>query len=131
MRLQKTQLYSKKNVGAAFLTAKSVARAPDHLLRTIDQLGAAGWDSSAVELPALCEIATRFHRRLMDCGFGLIHIADRRALNKALTSPPLFAEYTRDRIDGAHWPLCAIAPGSGSFRGEGDGFPRRSKRCSS
>jgi hypothetical protein len=33
----------------------------------------AGWDFSAVELPALREIATRFHRRLRDCGFELIH----------------------------------------------------------
>ena len=90
---------------ADFLTAKSVARAPDHLLRTIDHLGAAGWDFSAVELPALREIATRFHRRVMDCGFELIHIADRRALNKALTSPPLFANIPVTGFNGAHWPL--------------------------
>ena len=61
-------LQQKRMLEADFLTAKSVARAPDHLLRTIDQLGAAGWDFSAVELPALREIATRFHRRLMDSG---------------------------------------------------------------
>ena len=52
-------LQEKRMLEADFLTAKSVARAPDHLLRTIDQLGAAGWDFSAVELPALREIATR------------------------------------------------------------------------
>ena len=98
-------LQEKRMLEADFLTAKSVARAPDHLLRTIDQLGAAGWDFSAVELPALREIATRFHRRLMDCGFELIHIADRRALNKALTSPPLFANILVTGFNGAHWPL--------------------------
>ena len=91
-------LREKRMLEADFLTAKSVARAPDHLLRTIDQLGAAGWDFSAVELPALREIATRFHRRLMDCGFELIHIADRRALNKAAHESAAFCQYTRDRI---------------------------------
>src|SRR6266480_7502810 len=37
-------LREKRMLEADFLAAKSVARAPDHLLRTIDQLGAAGWD---------------------------------------------------------------------------------------
>src|SRR3954453_7735555 len=36
-----------------FLAAKSVARAPDHLLRAIDQLGNAGWNFSAVNLESL------------------------------------------------------------------------------
>src|SRR4051812_15863038 len=35
-----------------FLAAKSVKRTPDHLLRTIDQLGAAGWNFSSIQLPA-------------------------------------------------------------------------------
>src|SRR5207249_9003852 len=48
-------LREKRMLEADFLAAKSVARAPDHLLRTIDQLGAAGWDFSAVELPARSE----------------------------------------------------------------------------
>ena len=41
----------------------------------------------------------------MDCGFELIHTADRRALNKALTSPPLFANILVTGFNGAHWPL--------------------------
>jgi hypothetical protein len=98
-------LREKRMLEADFLAAKSVARAPDHLLRTIDQLGAAGWDFSAVELPALREIATRFQQRLVDCGFELIHTADRRALSQALASPPTFANILVTGFNGAHWPL--------------------------
>jgi len=98
-------LREKRMLEADFLAAKSVARAPDHLLRTIDQLGAAGWDFSAVELPALREIATRFQQRLADCGFELIHTADRRALSQALASPPTFANILVTGFNGAHWPL--------------------------
>ena len=90
---------------ADFLAAKSVARAPDHLLRTIDQLGAAGWDFSAVELPALREIAALFQERLAKCGFELIHTADRRALERAADRPPSFANILLTGFNGAHWPL--------------------------
>jgi len=98
-------LREKRMLEADFLAAKSVARAPDHLLRTIDQLGAAGWDFSAVELPALREIAARFQQRLTDCGFELIHTADRRALDQAVASPPLFTNILVTGFNGAHWPL--------------------------
>ena len=98
-------LREKRMLEADFLAAKSVARAPDHLLRTIDQLRAAGWDFSAVELPALREIAARFQERLADCGFELIHTADRRALDQAVTSPPLFSNIVVTGFNGAHWPL--------------------------
>lgn len=98
-------LQEKRILEADFLAARSVTRAPDHLLRTIDQLGAAGWDFSAVELPALREIAARFHRQLADCGFELIHTADQRALEQALTSPPLFANILVTGFNGAHWSL--------------------------
>ena len=98
-------LREKRMLEADFLAAKSVARAPDHLLRTIDQLGAAGWDFSAVDLPALREIATRFHQQLADCGFELIHTTDRRALDQAVASPPLFTNILVTGFNGAHWPL--------------------------
>jgi hypothetical protein len=98
-------LRQKRMLEADFLAAKSVARAPDHLLRTIDQLGAAGWDFSAVELPALREIAARFQHRLTDCGFELIHTADRRALDQAVASPSLFTNILVTGFNGAHWAL--------------------------
>src|SRR6266480_2786033 len=98
-------LREKRMLEADFLAAKSVARAPDHLRRTIDQLGAAGWDFSAVELPALHEVATRFQGRLADCGFELIHTAHRRALDQAVASPPLFTNMLVTGFNGAHWGL--------------------------
>ena len=97
-------LRKKRMLEAEFLAAKSVARAPDHLLRAIDQLGAAGWDFSAVELPALRAVETRFQRQLANCGFELIHTADRRALDRAGASPPLFANILVTGFNAAHWP---------------------------
>src|SRR5437870_9384485 len=98
-------LREKRMLEADFLAAKSVARAPDHLLRTIDQLGAAGWDFAAVELSALRDVEARFQRQLADCGFELIHTADRRSLNQIRTSPPIFANILVTGFNGAHWPL--------------------------
>jgi len=65
-------LREKRMLEAAFLAAKSVARTPDHLLRTIDRLGAAGWDFAAVELPALRDVEARFQRQLADCRSGRV-----------------------------------------------------------
>ena len=98
-------LREKRMLEPDFLAAKSVMRAPDHLLRTIDQLGAAGWDFSEVELPALRKIVARFQQRVSDCGFELIHTADRRALDQAGASAPLFANLLVTGFNGAHWPL--------------------------
>ncbi|HEY4282570.1 MAG TPA: PD-(D/E)XK nuclease family protein [Chthoniobacterales bacterium] len=88
-----------------FLAAKSVVRAPDHLLHTIGRLGAAGWDLTAAQLPALREIAANFQRLVADCGFELIHEADRRALNEIGQRPPLFTNLLMTGFNGAHWPL--------------------------
>jgi PD-(D/E)XK nuclease superfamily len=98
-------LREKRMLEADFLAAKSVARAPDHLLRTIDQLGAAGWDFSAVELPALREVEARFQKHVARCGFELIHIADRRAAANASKADPLLANVLVTGFNGAHWPL--------------------------
>src|SRR5438552_3122943 len=77
-------LREKRTLEADFLAAKSVARAPDHLLRAIDQLGAAGWDFSAVKLPALREVEARFQKHVARCGFELIHTSDLRAVENAV-----------------------------------------------
>src|ERR1700730_15992905 len=82
-------LREKRMLEADFLAAKSVARAPDHLLRAIDQLGAAGWDFSAVELPALREVEARFKKHVARCGFELIHTADLRAATNVGKADPL------------------------------------------
>ena len=54
-----------------------------HSSPELDQLGAAGWNFSALNLPALHQVVRQFHRRLELCGFELIHAADRRALDRA------------------------------------------------
>jgi hypothetical protein len=98
-------LREKRMLEADFLAAKSVARAPDHLLRAIDRLGAAGWDFSAVELAALREIEARFQKHVAHCGFELIHTADLRVATNAGKAEPLFANVLVAGFNGAHWPL--------------------------
>ena len=98
-------LREKRMLEADFLAAKSVARAPDHLLRAIDRLGAAGWDFSAVDLVALREIEARFQKHVAHCGFELIHTADLRAATNASKAEPLFANVLVAGFNGAHWPL--------------------------
>src|ERR1700730_18663309 len=98
-------LREKRILEADFLAAKSVARAPDHLLRAIDRLGAAGWDFSAVDLAALREIEARFQKHVAHCGFELIHTADLRAATNAGKAEPLFANVLVAGFNGAHWPL--------------------------
>src|SRR5207248_11355334 len=50
------------------LVAKSIARDPDHFLRPLDQLGAAGWAFEEIDSPPLRELATRFETQTRDCG---------------------------------------------------------------
>ena len=95
----------KRMLEADFLAAKSVTRAPDHLLRAMDQLGAAGWDFSAVNLPALREIEARFQRYVVRCGFELIYTSDLRAATKAGQAEPIFANVLVVGFNSAHWPL--------------------------
>src|SRR6266478_402786 len=49
--------------------AKSVERDPDHFLRALDQLGAAGWSFDEIGPGALRQIAARFEKIVRDCGF--------------------------------------------------------------
>ena len=98
-------LREKRMLESDFLAAKSVARAPDHLLRAIDQLGAAGWDFSAVKLPALREVEARFQKHVAHCGFELIHTSDLWAAKNAGKTDPIFANVLVTGFNGAHWPL--------------------------
>jgi len=97
-------LREQKLLDPEFLAAKSVARAPDHLLRAIDRFGAAGWDFSVVDLPALQKIVKRFHDRLGDCGFELVHTADRKALDQNPVREPVFSNLLVTGFTGAQWP---------------------------
>ena len=88
-----------------FLLAKSVARDPDHFLRAIDQLKAAGWSWAEMEEPVLREVAETFEKISHDCGFEFLHEADRHALETAAKSPPIFNRLLVTGFNGAHWPL--------------------------
>jgi hypothetical protein len=89
----------------ATLIAKSIARDPDHFLRALDQLGAAGWSFDEVDSGALREIASRFEKRARDCDFTFVYQADRSALRDAEKSPPVFGDLLLFGFDAAHWPL--------------------------
>ncbi len=87
------------------LMAKSVARDPDHFLRVIDQLHAAGWNFDEIAEPALREIAGRFAKIARDCGFTFVHEADRLTATSAEQLRPRFAHLLVVGFNGADWPL--------------------------
>jgi hypothetical protein len=90
---------------AEALTAKSVARAPDHLLRALDQLSAGGWDFAEVGPSSLRRVATAFEQQVKQCGFKLIYNADREAIHRAEAAQPSFGDLLVSGFNGAHWPL--------------------------
>ncbi len=85
--------------------AKSVARDPDNFLRAFDQLRAAGCQLQEIEPTVLRQIATSFEKQVHDCGFTLVHEADRLLAETAGNSQPLFGNLLVSGFDGAHWPL--------------------------
>src|SRR5437764_3624850 len=93
-----------ENEGSA-LVAKSIARDPDHFLRALDQLGAAGWAFEEIDSPALREIAARFEKQARDCDFTLVYEADRAAVRAAEKSGALFSNLLLFGFDASNWPL--------------------------
>lgn len=106
------QFGSKSSEDETTLVAKSIARDPDRFLRAIDQLRAAGWSFDEIESAALREIATQFEQQVRQCGFSLVHDADRGALADAKNSQPLFSEILLFGFDGSHWPLWPLLHGA-------------------
>lgn len=100
------------------LVAKAVARDPDHFLRVIDQLNAAGWEPDEIHEPALRAIAGRFAKLARDCGFAFVHEADRDVLNRATQLPPRFSNLLVIGFDGAHWPLWPLLRAAVQFSSE-------------
>ncbi len=88
-----------------FLIAKSIARDPDHFLRAIDQLGAAGWTAEELNEPGLRQIAAGFEEITHDCRFEFVHEADRNAVAAVANEPPIFQQLLIAGFNGAHWPL--------------------------
>ena len=87
------------------LVAKSIARDPDHFLRALDQLGAAGWSFAEIDSPALREIAAHFEKQVRACGFTFVYEADRAAAHDDDNTEPLFSNLLLFGFDAAHWPL--------------------------
>ena len=88
-----------------FLAAKAVSRTPDHLLRALDQIRAAGWSFDDAGPASLRRVVRRFDEYVADCGFSMIHEADRFALDRASASPPRFARILVTGFDSSHWAL--------------------------
>lgn len=96
---------TKRENDEAVLIAKSIARDPDHFLRALDQVGAAGWSFEEIDSSPLREIAARFEKCARDCGFTFVYEADRAAVRHAEKSQPLFNNLLSFGFDAAHWPL--------------------------
>ena len=106
-----------ESTDARIPAAKSVWRAPDHLLRTTDELDAAGWSFEEIGPAAFQKVLSRFRALTKKCGFTSIHEADRIALACAENAEKVFSNLLIAGFDGAHWPLwpllCAAAKTSG------------------
>ena len=98
-------LADKADSEAEHLAAISVRRTPDHLLRLLDQLSAAGCDFEEVNLPAFRPLVRRFRAHLARAGFHTFAEADRAALTRAQQRPPLLSDLLVTGFHAAHWPL--------------------------
>ncbi len=85
--------------------AKSVARDPDHFLRAIDRLSAAGWSFADAGPPALHQIVESFEKLVGQCGFQMIYEADRAAVQAATIRSPRFSDLLVTGFNAARWPL--------------------------
>jgi hypothetical protein len=95
--------------------AKSISRSPDNLLRTFDQVSAAGWNFQDIGAPAVREIIQEFQRLVRQCEFKLVHEADRDALVEARSAPPRFSYLLLIGFTAKHWPLWPLLLAAVSF----------------
>ncbi|MEY2528005.1 MAG: hypothetical protein QOJ05_95 [Verrucomicrobiota bacterium] len=87
------------------LAAISVRRTPDHLLRLLEQLSAAGAQFEQVDLSAFRPVVRQFRAHLKSTGFEIFPETDRSMLGHARKSPPAFGQLLITGFHGAHWPL--------------------------
>src|ERR1700736_1022 len=95
--------------------AKSISRSSDNLLRTFDQVSAAGWDFQDIGAPAVREIIQEFQGLVRQCEFKLVHEADRDALAAAKSAPPRFSHLLLIGFTAKHWPLWPLLQAAVSF----------------
>jgi len=95
--------------------AKSISRSPDNLLRTFDQVSAAGLNFQDIGAPAVREIIQEFQDLVRQCEFKLVHEADRDALAAAKSAPPRFSDLLSIGFTAKHWPLWPLLQAAVSF----------------
>jgi hypothetical protein len=98
-------LNEKKLSDAEQIAAVSVRRTPDHLLRLLEQLSAAGAEFEQVDLPAFRSVVRRFRAQLKATEFEIFPEADRRALGHATEAAPVLGPLLIAGFHGGHWPL--------------------------
>jgi PD-(D/E)XK nuclease superfamily len=87
------------------LAAISVRRTPDHLLRLLEQLSAAGADFQHVDLPAFRPVVRKFREYLKATEFEIFPESDRRALAHARQAAASLGKLLITGFHGGHWPL--------------------------
>jgi hypothetical protein len=87
------------------LAAISVRRTPDHLLRLLEQLSAAGVEFEQIDLPAFRPVVRRFRSHLKAANFVIFPEADRQAFAHAKKSGPALGRLLITGFHGGHWPL--------------------------
>lgn len=85
------------------LAAKSVLRAPEHLLRTLERLDLAGWNFERVGPAPFLPIVKRFRENLRASGLSTVGQFDRDLLASCSARSPIFANVLITAFDGAHW----------------------------
>ena len=98
-------LANKKLPEADRLAAISVRRTPDHLLRLLEQLTAAGAEFEQIDLPAFRPVVRRFRAHLKTTAFQIFPEADRRVLAHAQQAAPILGDLLITGFHGGHWTL--------------------------
>ncbi|HVF71782.1 MAG TPA: PD-(D/E)XK nuclease family protein [Chthoniobacterales bacterium] len=98
-------LGEKKLSEAEHLAAVSVRRTPNHLLRLLEQLSAAGAEFDGVDLPAFRAVVRRFRQHLKSTNLLMSPEADRGTLEHARESQPSLGPLLVAGFHGGHWPL--------------------------
>ena len=106
LALAAEQLLATKTLpDAQRLAAISGRRTPDHLLRLLEQLAAAGADFAQFDLPAFRPVVRKFWGYLKATGFEISPDIDRRTLTHATQNAPTLGPVLIAGFHGGHWPL--------------------------
>jgi PD-(D/E)XK nuclease superfamily len=87
------------------LAAVSVRRTPNHVLRLLEQLSAAGADFEQVDLPAFRPVVRKFRAQLKELELQIFPEADRAVLAQARQSGRALGQLLITGFHAGHWPL--------------------------